>query len=206
MVKRKEFWRNGRHFDNPEDLIGQVIGQLTVVAFLRKVERGVKNTYYYDCLCSCGNHIELTRWKLITHHTASCGCRKTRTGTDNPSWTGYQEISGQFWHGYEAGAIKRSLPFTVTIEEAWALYEKQDRRCALSGLCLNMKATWDNETRRYNNARTASLDRINSSKGYEPGNIQWVHKDLQRMKSDWAQGYFLDVCKSVALHRCGLKE
>jgi hypothetical protein len=45
---------------------------------------------------------------------------------------------------------------------------------------------------------TASLDRIDSSKGYEEGNIQWVHKHINFMKRTYSQEYFIDMCKKVA--------
>ena len=45
---------------------------------------------------------------------------------------------------------------------------------------------------------TASLDRIDSSKGYTTDNIQWVHKDINIMKNDYGNDYFIEICKKVA--------
>jgi hypothetical protein len=47
---------------------------------------------------------------------------------------------------------------------------------------------------------TASIDRIDSSKGYEEGNIQWVHKHVNFMKRTYSQDYFIDMCKKIAEH------
>ena len=44
----------------------------------------------------------------------------------------------------------------------------------------------------------ASLDRIDNTKGYEIGNIQWVHKDVNWMKHDFDQSYYIQTCKMVA--------
>ena len=44
---------------------------------------------------------------------------------------------------------------------------------------------------------TASLDRIDNTKGYTQDNVQWVHKDINRIKSDLSQEYFLTLCKTV---------
>lgn len=44
---------------------------------------------------------------------------------------------------------------------------------------------------------TASLDRIDSSKGYIKGNIQWVHKDINKMKNNYNQAYFINLCALV---------
>jgi len=50
---------------------------------------------------------------------------------------------------------------------------------------------WDHEN-------TASLDRIDSSKGYVKDNVQWVHKDINRMKWNFPQDKFVKLCSFVA--------
>ena len=49
---------------------------------------------------------------------------------------------------------------------------------------------------------TASLDRIDSSKGYVIGNVQWVHKDINIMKNKFDNQYFIDMCKKIASGAC----
>ena len=44
---------------------------------------------------------------------------------------------------------------------------------------------------------TASLDRIDSGKGYIVGNVQWLHKDINKMKLHHNQEYFIKLCKMV---------
>lgn len=44
----------------------------------------------------------------------------------------------------------------------------------------------------------ASLDRIDNTKGYVAGNIQWVHKAINLMKLDLVQKDFINWCKKVA--------
>ena len=55
------------------------------------------------------------------------------------------------------------------------------------------------------NAVSASLDRIDNTKGYVAGNVQWLHKDINWMKGRFTQPRFLALCRAVALHR-GLDE
>jgi hypothetical protein len=45
---------------------------------------------------------------------------------------------------------------------------------------------------------TASLDRIDSSKSYNKNNIQWVHKDVNKMKWAFNQNHFIKFCKLIA--------
>ena len=47
---------------------------------------------------------------------------------------------------------------------------------------------------------TASLDRIDSTRGYTVDNIQWIHKDLNRMKWNLPNDYFINICTLVANH------
>jgi hypothetical protein len=51
---------------------------------------------------------------------------------------------------------------------------------------------------------TASIDRIDSSKGYILGNIQWVHKDVNFMKRTYSQEYFVKMCKLIT-ENCEIK-
>ena len=47
---------------------------------------------------------------------------------------------------------------------------------------------------------TASLDRIDSNKGYIKNNVQWVHKHINTMKMHMTDREFIDMCKKVAKH------
>jgi peroxiredoxin family protein len=48
---------------------------------------------------------------------------------------------------------------------------------------------------------TASLDRKDSSKGYTKDNIQWIHKDLQKMKMDMPEDKFINWCNLIIENR-----
>ena len=115
--------------------------------------------------------------------------RFVRPHTD--STKGHGEIPGYYWVTVLAGARHRNLPVTVTPEDIWACYQKQKGQCALSGVPIGFAKG------RQRKDQTASLDRIDSSKGYEPGNIQWIHKRLQFMKSDSSQEEFLHWCSTI---------
>ena len=44
---------------------------------------------------------------------------------------------------------------------------------------------------------TASLDRIDSSKGYQPGNVWWVHKRVNRLKNDFSMDELLYWSRAI---------
>jgi len=76
------------------------------------------------------------------------------------------------------------------------LFIKQNKKCALTGLDIKFGVRNDKITGTYEET-TASLDRIDSSKGYVKGNIQWVHKDINIMKNDFNVDKFKKLCKMV---------
>jgi hypothetical protein len=86
----------------------------------------------------------------------------------------------------------------LTIEFLWELFEKQQGKCALSGVELVLEPSQMGARKRQNH--TASLDRIESNGGYTKDNVQWVHKTLNAMKSDLPQADFIAWCCTVADH------
>ena len=80
------------------------------------------------------------------------------------------------------------------------MFLKQDKKCALTGYPLHFG-------RNRNTPETnASLDRIDSSKGYKENNVQWVLKDINRMKWQYNTDYFVKLCKLVAKHNSYYKQ
>lgn len=125
----------------------------------------------------------------------------TRKKEKSHNWKGCREIPGRYFTRVKSGAIDRNIPFEITIEDFATQFEKQNGKCALTGVNLSFGATTkDSDT------STASLDRIDSSKGYTKDNIQWIHKDLQKMKWDLTQDNFIEWCKKVYLHSIGEKK
>lgn len=118
----------------------------------------------------------------------------------NKNWKGFGEISGRKWHSIKEKNVKQSkrksrsnVPFEIDIQYAWELFLSQKRKCALSGQKLYFYTTKKDEAK-----TTASLDRIDNDKGYVEGNVQWVHKDVNRMKNVFDEKYFLKMCIMIA--------
>lgn len=124
---------------------------------------------------------------------------KARVVFHNSRKTGYEEICGSYWYAVKSNARKRGLEFAITLEYAWNIFLQQERKCALSGRHLVHAAKTQRDS--HQKEQTASLDRIDSGKGYFPGNVQWIHKDLQRMKWAFSDDYFIRTCGEVVQHR-----
>lgn len=99
-------------------------------------------------------------------------------------------IPGNFFYSIKSSASIRGYEFDLTKDDIWDLFIKQNKKCAYSGIELIMYTNKKNE-------RTASLDRINNDIGYVIDNIQWVHKDVNLMKSDKEEKYFINLCKTI---------
>lgn len=183
-----------------ENLIGQKFGRLTVISFSDKKD-GTRNKWYL-CQCECGNKTDAIGIKLKIGHKKSCGCLISISAKNKPkvfnklhhAWSGYEDISGSQWARIKTSAEKRKIEFSITIEQAWEEWVKQDGKCALSGqelyLAKNYKELHDGKN-------TASIDRINSDKGYIIDNIQWLHVDVNYMKQWFDQKYFIDTCEKI---------
>jgi len=153
------------------------------------------NRSYIKVKCLCGSGI-------VTYINASHSKSKKHKGCEKCSRfqtsKGYQLISGQYWSTIRNSATTRNLEFNITMEYVWDLYIKQERKCNLSGMEIEFEPNSihnrkiDNRTK-----KTASLDRIDSSLGYIEGNVQWVHKDINRMKNKYNNDYFIEICKKI---------
>jgi ribosomal protein S14 len=98
------------------------------------------------------------------------------------------------WNRLLTNAKKRGISIAITRDDAAALLDRQKDRCALSGLPI---ATRRDGTIAGDRATTASLDRIDSDKGYMPDNVQWVHKEINMMKGVLTQARFVELCRAV---------
>jgi transposase-like protein len=146
----------------------------------------------YLCVCDCGKSFQIIGNSLETGNTKSCGCSSRKRGQDHENWKGCGEISNTYFNRVKHGAVSRGLEFSITIEDMWDLFLKQDRKCKLSGITLCFMPT-----AKAHFLQTASLDRINSGFGYTIKNVQWIHKHLNAMKWKLHNNDFIYWCSLV---------
>lgn len=183
----------------PAEIAGERFGRLAVL------ERSPTNTKQghtrWVCLCDCGETTVVSLRNLRNGSTRSCGCLakerasrmgKARKGKRAWNWKGIGDISGSFWNQILASAECRNLPVEISLPEIWALFLRQGRKCALSGLPLEFDGVGERNT------GSASLDRIDSTKGYTLQNVQWVDKRIQQMKWNLPEPEFVALCHAIA--------
>ena len=84
-------------------------------------------------------------------------------------------------------AEKRGYSFEVSIEYLWNLFLQQKQICAITGDYIPT-------------IKEASLDRIDSSKGYTEGNVQWVTYQANISKHVMSMNELYEFCKKVLNH------
>lgn len=167
--------------------IGERYGKLVVIEYLGRITNKKFGLRYWRCLCDCGNETIVSTSLLICGHTQSCGCGRI----DAISYT-YKNITGVWYGATRQSALARGFEFNVSMEYLNDLLEKQNFKCALSGLPIKI-----NEGRKTKET-TASLDRIDNNKGYTEDNVQFLHKNVNYMKWKHNQKYFLELCNTIA--------
>lgn len=116
---------------------------------------------------------------------SKCCFSCSRERDNNPCWKGYRDLTGVYLMQIKSDAYKRGLLFEMTPEYLWHIWEEQEGRCAYTRLPLE-------------HGVDASLDRRDNAYGYVQGNVQWVHRDINRMKSDLRENHFISLCQLVA--------
>lgn len=121
-------------------------------------------------------------------------CKKcSNRKTENCHRGFYGQLRKSWWNKIEWHAKSRGLEFSITAEYVQELWEKENKKCALSGTPVDWQGI--------NTDITASIDRIDSSKGYVKGNVQVVHKHINMMKQAYSNEYFIELCCAVAKKR-----
>lgn len=106
----------------------------------------------------------------------------------------YGDVTVRYFSTIKSRAIKeRNMEFNITLEYIDKIFKNQNGKCVYTGRPLQFTRSY--KKRRIN--QTASLDRIDSTKGYIEGNIQWVHKEINWLKSDTSHEDFINICKEI---------
>lgn len=173
--------------------VNDVVGYLTLLERVYIRGRGSRGKYSWICRCVCGTRVIRRSDLFEENKTMSCGCQhptKNSTGEKSPLWKGCGRLCGQFFSVIKHGAIRRAIPFHLTIEQCWQLFVEQNGKCAITGFPLSLHTLRE---RRRGFEQTASLDRIDSKKPYTIDNVWWVHKDVNMMKKEYSLERFLEI-------------
>lgn len=169
------------------DLKGQTFGWLTVIEF---INYNIYGSSIWLCKCICGKNKEALGCNLKNGTVNNCGCKYNKKDWSK-YYSNHELIPNWYWASLIRGATERNIKFELDIDYVFDIFIKQKCRCRFTGLllCFNYKDK---------KLHTASLDRIDSSKGYVKDNIQWVHKHINLMKRRMSDEEFINMCRLVA--------
>jgi len=163
---------------------GQLIGNWEIVTN----QLTTKNkALYVKCICnSCNTEKEINAYRLLSGKTNKCSnCRVVI----------YKGILLSVFNKIKLNAQKRNIEFNITMEDIGDLFEKQNGKCALSGIKLKLKKTTKDKN------STASLDRRDNNKGYLKDNIQWIYRPINFMKGTLDEGEFIFLCEKIIFNK-----
>lgn len=83
----------------------------------------------------------------------------------------------------------------LTMEDLDAQWQIQGGKCALTGWEIKYSPMTNDNT------VTASPDRIDSQVGYTPENLQYLHKDINRLKNNYTEDRFFEMCQAVTFYK-----
>ena len=149
--------------------------------------------------CQCGKQFSMRKDYVDrlykNNKPITCGCQRVYLEKDQHFlWSGFNDISGFYFSSFRCKAKRKKIIFDITIEDIWNIYLKQDKLCNLSKVPVFFSKSRKKEE------QTASIDRIDSSKGYTVDNIQIVHKNINLMKNVLTQPDFVNWCKLVSMN------
>lgn len=146
------------------------------------------NHLYLKCKCRC-ERICFERADYIRKSKRQ-SCIKCTMELRGRKFSDFGNITAEMLIKIKKRAIEKKLEWNLTIEYLDKLFRKQKNKCALSNikLCISKNHI----------EHTASLDRIDSLKGYIKGNVQWVHKRVNIMKGNMTQTDFIHICKLIS--------
>lgn len=161
--------------------VGEIVGSKTLTEYTGRNKFG-----HHQWMWRCGVCQRVYGPTRLSHLKRYDRCQPCATLRENNGrWKGHEEISGVWLSQYQSDAAKRGLVWSVTPEQLWDLWLEQRTRCAYTGWQLT-------------HGVDASLDRIDNDFGYILGNVQWVHRNINRMKSDFSDDDFRRMCAAVA--------
>lgn len=109
------------------------------------------------------------------------------------------KITTAWYNATKYAAERKGWNFRISLKYLQKLFEKQDFKCALSGIRLVIYIGPRNK--QYPSHTTASLDRIDNNRGYTHKNVQFVHKDVNMIKWKLDEDYFLELCRKISRYQ-----
>lgn len=168
----------------PEIKVGDKFKSWTVISN-PKLFNGTHMKYEVQCECSTTKWVQGNELINPTKHFKCMKCAAIDRGAAQAEQNGQVgELKLTRYTKLQRSADKRGINFNVSLEYLWNLFESQKHLCAVTGDYIQ-------------SIDEASLDRIDSFKGYIEGNLQWVTYQANVSKHVMTMQELYEFCKKV---------
>ena len=148
------------------------------------------HTAYYKVRCDCGKELLKLPIEILNPNgdfqCASCAQKENKIESMIANGM-VGDLALTQYTRLKKSAEKRNYEFSVSIKYLWDLFQEQKQICAITGDYIP-------------NIKEASLDRIDSSKGYIEGNVQWVTQQANLSKHIMTMKQLYEFCRKVLNH------
>lgn len=149
-------------------------------------------------MCVCGNHFE----RLAKEYKRSSSLRRASFCSEECAYKhqkrGLSEGFSQFtfvFRTIKRNAISRNKLFDLQIEDLKTIWDQQNGKCPYTGWDLQLRVS---QTKSSKNMFQASLDRIDSKKGYTKDNVHFVCLIANYAKHTFDERDMIAFCNAVA--------
>jgi hypothetical protein len=146
-------------------MLNSKFGMLTVIEFLH---RSKFHDAVYKCKCDCGNEVNVLSGNLKKGNSTSCGCKRLKTCSIRMSKLNLKhgETKTKLWRTWK-GIIERT-----TSKNSSHYFRYGGKGIGIYKEWLDYKKFAEYIGQPPSDKHT--IDRIDNSKGYEPGNVRWA--------------------------------
>ena len=181
------------------DLTGLRFGRLTVIGPTKFTRKSGEVEKAWRCRCDCGNESIVTPTRLSIGTSRSCGCLQ-------------REITAQLKASHGKCGTKEYRSWAKIKQRC--LNPKHKHFKNYGGAGITISCGWRDDFQAFldhigpapTDAHT--VDRIDNSRGYEPGNVRWATKEQQARntsKNIWVNVNGERLCLEDAASASGLK-
>ena len=139
--------------------------------------------HYCSLNCSSKNNIK----KQLGDWFGKPQIAQLRSNNHRDKYTGFREFLKRARYRKNLGDL--------TLDDLFEQWNKQNGKCPYSGIELKLPQA----RKRHQMFETASLDRVDSSKPYEKGNVVFVSTPINYMKNSMTEEETVAFCKKIAL-------